>query len=63
VVPSLSAPPAPDARATYTESDTGYFNQQVTQRSSPRRQQRARSKAPGRKETQVKDTTSIRKCR
>jgi lipoprotein-anchoring transpeptidase ErfK/SrfK len=44
-----------DAASYWSDSDPGYYNQQVVQ---PRRQQpRARNKAPGKKETQVKDTT------
>jgi lipoprotein-anchoring transpeptidase ErfK/SrfK len=44
-----------DAARYWSDSDPGYYNQQVLQ---PRRQQpRARNKAPGKKETQVKDTT------
>lgn len=45
-----------EAARYWTESDTGYFTQQQVVQ-PPRRQQRARTKAPSKKETQVKDTT------
>jgi len=48
-----SALPA-DAASYWSDSDPGYYNQQIVQ---PRRQQTRNRKAPAKKETQVKDTT------